>query len=306
MRIDIHQHFWTGRLLAELSARRTAPYVRIDHGDWRLTIAGEADSLIEPESTDVDARLSALWAANIDATVIAFSSPAAIEDLPVAEASPLLEAHIAGVRELPAAFRYWAVSSVWRFDPDFVDAQLDAGAVGLQLPAGAVASPDGFDRAGPILDLLERRGAPLFIHPGAGPYSGLAIGAPVRSWWPALTRYVAEMNAAWHAFAAVGRGNHPNLRVVFAMLAGLAPLHHERLRSRGGPSAAGRDSLTFYDTSSYGERAIGAMAATVGEQQLVHGSDAPVIEPIGPPANVDAELLLEANPARLLGTGVIL
>jgi hypothetical protein len=86
------------------------------------------------------------------------------------------------------------------------------------------------------------------------------------------------MNAAWHALAAV-HAQLPRLRVVFAMLAGLAPLHVERLRARGGPSGAVAHGNFFYDTSSYGPRAIRAMARVVGPDQIVYGSDLPVVEP---------------------------
>ena len=116
----------------------------------------------------------------------------------------------------------------------------------------------------------------------------LAGGPP---WWPALTRYVFDMHAAWLSFRAVGRAAHPRLRVVFAMLAGLAPLHGERLASRGGPSPDSPDEpdrLTFYDTSSYGPSAIRALAELVGPSQLVYGSDRPVVEPDPYP---DAQLL---------------
>src|SRR5262249_7851771 len=68
------------------------------------------------------------------------------------------------------------------------------------------------------------------------------------------------------------------LRVVFAMLAGLAPLHAERLRSRAGMHVA-PDPHTFYETSSYGPRAVTAMAAEVGSSQLLYGSDRPVADP---------------------------
>src|SRR3954454_23703435 len=97
-----------------------------------------------------------------------------------------------------------------------------------------------------------------------------------------MTAYVAQMNAAWHAFAAWGRLSHPTLQVVFAMLAGGAPLHHERYLARGGPSAAISDSRIFYDTSSYGERAHDAAVRVIGIDQLVYGSDRPVIDPAPP------------------------
>ena len=115
------------------------------------------------------------------------------------------------------------------------------------------------------------------------------------------------MNAAWHAFLAVGRPAFPVAARLFAMLAGLAPLHRERLAARGGPAGRAVDRLTFYDTSSYGPRAIDAMLRVVGVDQLVHGSDRPVIDPPDSSALGDAveRSLRERNPARLLGRAAV-
>jgi predicted TIM-barrel fold metal-dependent hydrolase len=118
-----------------------------------------------------------------------------------------------------------------------------------------------------------------------------------------MTRYVADMNAAWHAFAAFGRERHPRLRVVFAMLAGGAPLHAERLAGRGGPTGVIADERIYYDTSSYGARTIDALVRVVGVDQLVYGSDRPVVDaqsaaPLGEAAH---EAMVSANVARLLG-----
>jgi hypothetical protein len=88
------------------------------------------------------------------------------------------------------------------------------------------------------------------------------------------------MQAAWLTFATAGRREHPDLVVVFAMLAGGAPLVSERLSTRGGPVIDLRDPLTFYDTSSFGPEAIDATARRVGAGQLVYGSDRPVAEPV--------------------------
>ncbi|MHB8243673.1 MAG: hypothetical protein ACYDHN_17015, partial [Solirubrobacteraceae bacterium] len=84
---------------------------------------------------------------------------------------------------------------------------------------------------------------------------------------------------AWLAFLVAGRPSHPHLRVIFTMLSGLAPLHGERLALRGGPAPPAPDPLVFYDTSSYGPTAVRAMAEIVGPDQLVYGSDRPVVEP---------------------------
>jgi hypothetical protein len=95
------------------------------------------------------------------------------------------------------------------------------------------------------------------------------------------------------------------LRVVFAMLAGGAPLHLERLAARGGPAARAFDRNLFYDTSSYGSRAIDAMVRVVGIDQLVHGSDRPVVAPPPAPGPLGVaawEAMTRSNPARLFST----
>jgi 6-methylsalicylate decarboxylase len=85
------------------------------------------------------------------------------------------------------------------------------------------------------------------------------------------------------------------------MLAGGAPLHAERLAARGGPGV--QDPLSYYDVSSYGPRAIDAMARVVGIEPLVYGTDRPVIEPpsLAVLGTAAREALTDANPSRLLG-----
>ena len=131
----------------------------------------------------------------------------------------------------------------------------------------------------------------------------LRANGRIAEWWPAMTDYVAGMHAAWHAVVAYGRPGHPELRVVFAMLAGGAPLHVERLAVRGGPAERAIDRNLFYDTSSYGRRMIDAMVRVVGVDQLVHGSDRPVVAPLAPPGPLGEaawEAMTRRNPARLL------
>jgi hypothetical protein len=104
------------------------------------------------------------------------------------------------------------------------------------------------------------------------------------------------MHAAWLTFVTLGRREHPRLTVLFAMLAGGAPLLTERLDARGGPRVDLRDPRVFYDISSYGQSAIDAMTQRVGAEQLVCGSDRPV-EPVATVGDV----LLQANAGRLVG-----
>jgi 6-methylsalicylate decarboxylase len=283
---DVHQHLWSEPLVAALQARRELPFVRREHGLNVLFLAGERPYVIEAANERPGRRAAQVREDGLERALVCLSSPLGIESLPRAHAVPLLDAYHDGVLRLGEPFGAWGSIALDPADPDDVDAVLERGCVGLSLPAGALASADGLARLRDVLARLEQAGAPLFVHPGPGPRSAASYPAPAGEpslgdplWWAALTRYVSDMQAAWLAFLSAGRAEHPRLRVIFAMLAGLAPLHAERLCSRGGPVASEPDPLLFYETSSYGPVASGQVAAIVGARQLLYGSDRPVADP---------------------------
>jgi 6-methylsalicylate decarboxylase len=303
---DVHQHLWPADLIEALARRRDPPLVRRSGQGWVLRLRDEPEYWFDPQDHDPQARLDRLDHDGVDRALVAISSPLGIEALPRGEAEPLLHAHNAGLLELAPRFGVWGAVSLRPPVPGDVDALLDAGAVGVSLPAGALNDPAGLERCGGLLERLEARDAPLLIHPGPGPHAvpGQPATGHVRvpGWWPAMTCYVADMNAAWHAFIAFGRPRHPRLRVVFAMLAGGAPLHFERLLARGGPTGGLADDGLFYDTSSYGARTIDAVVRCVGIDQLVYGSDQPVVEAPAPAllGRAAREAMVATNVARLL------
>ena len=282
MRIDVHQHLWTEPLLDALEERTRLPFVRRELGLCMIHVAGETPSAVDLASERPEHRAALLSHDGVARALIALSSPLGIEALPRAEAQELIDAHLDGVEALGPQFGAWGPLALDGLGPEDADAVLARGCVGISLPAGAFAPPpSSVDLLDPVLARLEQLDAPLFIHPGPGLGSrpgSCSLADPL--WWPALTRYVAQMQAAWLAFGALARRAHPRLRVVFAMLAGGAPLLSERLAARGGPAIDVRDPRTFYDTSSYGPVAIEAMARRVGPQQLLYGSDRPVVEPL--------------------------
>ena len=293
MRTDLHQHLLPEALVSALNRRSQAPRIARN----ALHLAGEPPSPFDLTDHDPATRTTH------DRIVIALSSALGIEGLPPEEAEPLLDHFNGGILELGAPFALWGAVGIDTPRPEAVDDLLDAGAVGVSLPAAALADRRGLRHVAPLLDRLEARGAPLFVHPGPGPWRPAA--AAERStppWWPALTTYVADMSAAWHAFATWGRPCHPQLRVVYAMLAGGAPLHAERLRARGGPGAAIHDPLAWFDVSSYGPLALDAMIRMVGIDRLVFGSDRPVAAPpaLGSFGDAVEHALTVTNPAWAL------
>jgi predicted TIM-barrel fold metal-dependent hydrolase len=297
MQIDVHQHIWTEPLLDALAVRQTLPFVRRPRGLTVLHSAGEQPYVVEPESEAGAARVRLLESDGLDLALVALSSAIGVEALPRAQASELIEAHLEGTLALSGRFAAWGPLALDGADPDDVDRLLARGCIGVSLPAAALAGPDALALVAPLLERIQARGATLFVHPGPAPGSRLSqasLSEPL--WWRPLTDYVAQMQISWLAFATLGRREHPQLRVLFAMLAGGAPLLSERLAARGGPAVDLRDPLVFYDTSSYGPAAVETMARRVGAEQLVYGSDRPVVEP----TPTGREALLAANGAALL------
>ncbi|OBA37622.1 amidohydrolase [Rhodococcus sp. 852002-51564_SCH6189132-a] len=231
----------------------------------------------------------------IDLALVSLSSPLGIETLPAADGAGLLDAYHEGVLALPHPFGAWAAASVDDPDPAALRKVLGAGCVGLQLPATALADADGYARCAPLLDELDRVGAPLFVHPGPA-----AADPSAPPWWPAMVSYVAQMHTAWFAWHEYGAPRLPGLRVGFAMLAGLAPLHADRMAARGGPATVPSAGV-FVDTSSYGPEIVEAVASGLGPDRVVLGSDRPYAAPL---LFGDArdEPVRRRNPARLFRT----
>lgn len=324
--VDIHQHLWSEPLVEALAARADYPRVRRDGRAWRLDLAPGRSEYLPVESPAE--RAGQVRAGGLDRALIALTPELGVERLTGEEAAPLLDAHAALSAAAPE-LETWASTSL--HDVDAAAAELPYrldGAAGLCLLAAALASPRALEAVAPLLGVLEQAGKPLLVHPGpvavaaprdAGRREAGSVAAPGDAgrrearpsaagrgpaWWPELADGVAQQQAAWLAFADRGRLAHPGLRVVFAGLAGLAPLQFERAVARGGPSGAVGDPGIFYDTSAYGSFAIDAMARLVGVGQLVHGSDRPAVEPpAGPAAALDSaawHAMATVNAARLL------
>ncbi|MER6288681.1 amidohydrolase family protein [Streptomyces sviceus] len=292
--VDVHQHLWSPSLVTALRARREPPYL----DGWTLYLDGEPPYDLPPADHDVALRAELAATDGLGLALVSLSAPIGVEWLPGAEARPLLDAYHEGAAALPEPFGAWAAACVRDIDARTTAGHLDQGFVGLQLPANALADAAGYARCAPLLELLEERDLPLFVHPG--PAAG---GSEGPGWWPAMVPYVQQMHAAWFAFRAYGRPRHPRLRVCFALLAGLAPLHGERFAARGGGGTQ-PDPSVFVETSSYGPRAVESVVRALGVEAVVQGSDRPYAEPPQHPGHglggAAAYAFRIANPRRLL------
>ena len=289
MPTDLHQHLWPAAFRAALRARRRPP--RLD--GWRLELPRERLCAIDPAAHDVQARAARAAADGDDLVCVAPSAALGLDRLPPDEVAELADAWLESALALPPPFRAWALPA----GPDALRDALTRGAIGLEIGADLLAAPDGLAALAPLLQVLQDAGRPLLVHPG--PVDADIAGRP--DWWEPVVPYVAQLHAAWWAWADGGRRRFPELPVCFAALGGLGPLHGERLRARGGDSAP-VDPLTFVETSSYGTQAVDAVIRALGIDVVCHGSDRPYAEPTLPRLGSDAALhaLRTTNPGRLL------
>lgn len=293
MTVDVHQHLWPAELVEALRRRTRPPYLA---DGWTLHTAGEPPCAIDPAAHDPARRSAA--EAGTDLALVSLSAPLGIEALPPDEAAPLLDAWHAGAAALPAPFGAWASVSSTDPDLDALKGLFADGFAGLQLPAGALATPAAVTALAPVFEACADADRPVLVHPGPA-------GAGGPAWWAAVVDYPAQLHAAWWAFHVAGRAVAPALRICFAAGAGLAPVHHERFAARGG----GRfvvDPHVYVDTSSYRRQGVDALTRALGIDAVVVGSDRPYAAPFDPTADLGeaaAQALTVTNPRRLLEGG---
>jgi 6-methylsalicylate decarboxylase len=289
MRTDVHQHLWPRPLVDALRARRSPPYLDAGGDTPVLHMAHEPAAAVDLTRHRLDGRLAALDAAGIERAVISLSTPLGIEALPEPESLELIGAYHDGVADLieqsDGRLAAWAAAPLACPDSGArtVEAALDRGFLGASLPSEALAGPEAIERMAPLLDMLERRGAALFVHPGPAPGTqpyALDAGMPI--WWPNLGVYPGLSIRAFFGWRTLGASRWPSLRVCFAIMAGAAPFLEERWRAFSGETRA-IDRNMYMDTASCGRLALECGMATYGVEQIVLGTDIPVISalPLG-------------------------
>jgi predicted TIM-barrel fold metal-dependent hydrolase len=284
---DVHQHLWPPELVAALRERSEPPFIR---GAELVTVEGSF--AVDLSLHDAERRIAALDRDGVDVAVLSLQPTLGIDGLPAAERRALEDAWCEGIGPLvddPA--RRFRAFAPWRVADGFA---------GTSVGASALDGPEGHA----ILAEVDAAGGVLFVHPEAE--SIVPPGRP--AWWQWTAGYTGQMQRAYLAWLAGLRDRYPSIRIVFAMLAGGAPIQHERLVHRGVHVRGSLDPNTLFDTSSYGRRAIELCIETFGVERVVYGSDTPVIDP-GPTLRAVrglgdsvARLVQSDNSERLLAT----
>jgi predicted TIM-barrel fold metal-dependent hydrolase len=285
--LDVHQHLWPPQLIAALRRRTKPPFL---DGDCLTTVEGTF--LADLEAHDLTRRLAALDAAGIDTAVVSFQPTLGFDLLPWSERRALVSAYEEGIVELVAAsggrLRAFAAGSGRR------------PFVGVCVGASRLLRPEWLEET---LDELEQNDGVLFVHPDCGPP---ALPVPSADWTASVVGYTAQLQAAYFAWLDRGAARWPDLRVLFALLAGGAPFQLERLASRGVDTRRLIGLETFFETSSYGRISLELCLASFGLDRLVHGSDLPVLDPVQTMSAIRAlgkaaaHAICDSNPVGLL------
>jgi len=284
--IDIHQHLWPGSLIEVLTRRRRPP--RLD--GTTLELPGEPPQEVDLAAHRLESRLDLLDRHRIDVAVVSLPPTLGLDALEGEEWNELVDAFERDILEVAAASERIVPLSSGRPREGFAGTCV------------AAAELLDLDLLRPVLDDLEQRKGFLFVHPGPSP-----ARATAPSWWSAVVDHTAQMQAAYAVWLDAGVERWPELDVVFAILAGGGPFQLERLQSRG---VSGRDSLhetIYFETASYGRRALELSLTTFGVGRVLLGSDAPGLDPelaldaVRSFGDAVADTVCNKNPSRLLG-----
>jgi predicted TIM-barrel fold metal-dependent hydrolase len=282
--VDVHQHLWPTPFVEALSRRREPPFV-----DGDVLHLREASYPAGLDAHTLASRLTALDRAGLDRAVVSLQPTLGLQSLSADARDELERAWEEGALQM-------AASSSGRLVP-LSPRTARAGFAGVSVGADAL---DDLESLGPTLDALRGSGF-LFVHPVAG--SG-APGLP--GWWAAVVEYTSQMQRAYLGWLARGQERWPDVTIVFAVLAGGGPVQLERLACRSDSPEVVRHPNLFFDTASYGPRALRLAIDALGAEQLVFGTDVPVVD-AAHAAAVLAELggeterlVRETTPERLL------
>ncbi len=288
--IDVHQHLWPQPLIDVLAARTAPPAAP---GIDARAAGRRRVCEVDLGAHDVDARIALLDRNEIDVAVISLAPTLGYAELPEDDARELTrrvrdrDPRARRVLERPAPRACRATERA-------------TGFVGTCVAAPELADLDALATDGSTRS--RRRGAFLFVHPGAA-----RPPAEAPDWWAAVVDYTAQMQAAYASWLAdrrepAGRSSRSCSRCWPAA----APSSSSGSCREDRPDGSSCTSNVFFETSSYGRRAIELCLSTFGVDSLVFGSDAPVIEPettldaVRGFGDAVATALCDVNPKRLL------
>ncbi len=297
MTIDFHAH-WVPEELAQALRQRVAP-------PWiESTDAGEQFHMpvgalpYDDIFSDLAARLRFMDQHGIQMQVLSLPCLFGLDSRPAPEAIPLLtrfnEATAAAVKANPDRFAGLAALPFADIDlaaQEYRRARRELGLIGAIVPINYFLSIEGVEALSPLLEMAEKEGGHLFLHPGRRPDEAEAMDAAGTGRYPdsvMARRQLEIQHQVAAAMVTILWGRFPDRYQGFtwhvANMGGTLPLVVERMDQTSKlrthepilPSERLRRSPVLVDCSSMGPIAISAAAACFGPENILFGSDSPI------------------------------
>ena len=297
MTIDFHAHWVPEELADALRQRTVPPHIAMTHAgeQFHMPVGGLPYNDIY---SDLTARLQFMDTHCIKTQVLSLPCLFGLDSRPAAEALPLLtlfnNATAMAVKKHPNRFAGLAslpFDDVGLAAQEYRRARRELGLIGAIVPINYFLSINGVEALQPLLDMAEKEGGHLFLHPGRRPDEAEEMDAAGTDRYPdsVMARRQLEIQhqvaaamvtLLWGGFADKYQG----LTLHVANMGGTLPLvvermdYTSRLRTHEPilPSERVRNSSVLVDCSSMGPIAITAAVACFGSENILFDSDNPI------------------------------
>ena len=292
--IDVHAHWRPAEVADALRAREREPRIlRNDDGTEVLKAPRMAPAPLSEAFDDVDFHLNRMDRQGVETSVLSIVGGFCwIESQPPEVSGPLCRRVNDRFSEIcqDHPSRFAAFAALPLTDMNAAATELERalslpGMIGVQVPGNLFLTRKDAEAARPLLDVLNRHQAVLFIHHGPRPGDAFPKVA-------AETDNSRRRNGTLDMQASLSSvmvtlcltdflADYPNVTPVVHNLGGNLPYEVERMDHRSLldtpeeelPSSRIRKAKVYVDCNSFGPRAIEAAVALYGADRIVCGTD---------------------------------
>ncbi len=292
--IDVHAHWRPAEVADALRAREREPRIlRNDDGTEVLKAPRMAPAPLSEAFDDVDFHLNRMDRQGVETSVLSIVGGFCwIESQPPEVSGPLCRRVNDRFSEICQDHpgRFAAFAALPLTDMNAAATELERalslpGMIGVQVPGNLFLTRKDAEAARPLLDVLNRHQAVLFIHHGPRPGDAFPKVA-------AETDNSRRRNGTLDMQASLSSvmvtlcltdflADYPNVTPVVHNLGGNLPYEVERMDHRSLldtpkeelPSSRIRKAKVYVDCNSFGPRAIEAAVALYGADRIVCGTD---------------------------------
>ena len=292
--IDVHAHWRPAEVAGALRAREREPRIlRNDDGTEVLKAPRMAPAPLSEAFDDVDFHLNRMDRQGVETSVLSIVGGFCwIESQPPEVSGPLCRRVNDRFSEICQDHpgRFAAFAALPLTDMNAAATELERalslpGMIGVQVPGNLFLTRKDAEAARPLLDVLNRHQAVLFIHHGPRPGDAFPKVA-------AETDNSRRRNGTLDMQASLSSvmvtlcltdflADYPNVTPVVHNLGGNLPYEVERMDHRSLldtpeeelPSSRIRKAKVYVDCNSFGPRAIEAAVALYGADRIVCGTD---------------------------------